>query len=78
MFNFFRKRKGCLYYKTPIQKTQFFKSLAEFAKTDEQFFIEQYDDLLPNEKKEFQNFLLEESKRLNIINELLKIIEKIK
>ena len=50
-------KRGCLHGKTPEMKNDFFKSLSGFISTDGRFFIEQYKDLLPNEKIEFNKWL---------------------
>jgi len=76
MFNFFKPKKGCLDGKTPQQKADFFKSLQNFAATDEQFFTEQYNDLQPHEKVEFEEWLLEEHKKLKTISMLAELISR--
>lgn len=78
-FIFSRKyKKGCLHGKTDQEKDEFFTSLYNFSITNKQFFQEQYWDLLPVEREEFENWLhltVENKKQiiamLNLIEELL-------
>jgi hypothetical protein len=49
--------KGCLFGKSKNQKIEFFKSLEQFSTSDLLFFLEQYEDLLGEEKTEFKKWL---------------------
>ena len=77
MLSFLRRKKGCLHGKTQDQKNAFFDSLAQFALTDEQFFREQYADLLPHEKEEFGEFVKKHTEMLLAIRTLLSVLEKL-
>lgn len=76
--NFFRPRinRGCLYGKSQKEKIDFFSSLKKFAISDGVFFEEQYSDLLPHEKKEFSDWIIEDTKNKQRILTLLDIINK--
>jgi len=78
LFDIFNKKtKGCLHGKTKQQKIDFFVSLSKFAITDEQFFSEQYLDLLPHEQAEFDEWMLKDQLQKETIKSLLNIIGKI-
>ena len=79
MFGLFkRKNKGCLYGKTYSEKVLFFRSLRNFAISDkmehQQFFKEQYLDLLPHEKREFEEWLREDQEQMNLIKGMVDVI----
>jgi len=74
---FKRKKKGCLEGKTEQQKIDFFKSLAQFATTDKQFFEEQYMDLLFEEQREFHAWVIKDGEQKQTIKSLLNIIEEL-
>ncbi len=71
------RKKGCLYGKTREQKISFFKSLSTFAITDKMFFEEQYWDLLAHERKEFSDWLTEDTAQKKQIKSMLDLIQKL-
>ena len=75
-----KQTKGCLHGKTGAMKEKFFQSLSNFASTDEQFFKEQYEDLLPHEQKEFSDWVKQSNYNLlqlrGMVNMLFEIVEK--
>lgn len=78
MINFLLKLfnpKGCLHQKTPEEKFNFFNSLSHFANTDTEFFKEQYFDLLPDEQKEFYEWVIKNHKENNKL--LVSLIESL-
>jgi predicted nucleotide-binding protein (sugar kinase/HSP70/actin superfamily) len=72
-----KPRRGCLAGKNQDEKNDFFVSLSHFAITDPAFFLEQYHDLLPKEKKEFTKWVVEGHDRLAGIKSMLELFEKI-
>ncbi len=77
MFSFFQKKKGCLHGKTEAQKMQFFRSLSRFGISDPKFFEEQYWDLLPDERKEFKQYVKDQNKSLKTIKSMLDVVGKL-
>jgi hypothetical protein len=77
VFRYFKKKKGCLAGKTEQQKIFFFKSLSRFGATDKVFFIEQYLDLLPSERREFEEWLRIDTKMKQTLLSCLDVIEKL-
>lgn len=75
MFNFFKKKKrGCLYGKTQQEKIDFFRSLSEFAIKDNIFFEQQYWDLLDDERREFGEWVIQDTKLKRQMLEMVKLI----
>ncbi len=62
MFGFFKKKKkpGCLAGKTENEKVAFFACLSTFAASDPGFFEQQYLDLKPDERKEFDDWVIKD------------------
>lgn len=71
------KNKGCLDGKTPAMKKEFFQSLAKFATTDKEFFMEQCRDLQPHEQKEFSEWVKEDTAQKEQLLEMVKLIGKL-
>lgn len=73
----FREKRGCLYGKTEDEKKSFFISLSNFAITNKMFFEEQYWDLLPDERKEFENWIAEDVAQKKQLKALVDLIGKL-
>lgn len=75
IFNFFkRKQKGCLHDKTHEQKIDFFKSLLLFYENDIEFFNEQFNDLLHDEKLEFYEYVKMDNEIKKSMLSMVKLI----
>lgn len=72
-----KKELGCLYGKTEQEINQFFESLANFSKTDSEFFTEQYWDLTYTGRKMFENYIKNRKQKLVAVSNLILAIEKI-
>ncbi len=59
------RKKGCLYGKTHKQKIAFFKSLSAFMFDDNDFFREQYLDLLEHEKAQYRYWVYSHFKNIH-------------
>jgi len=75
--NYKQKQKGCLAGKTPQQKKAFFESLASFVGKDDDFFIEQCNDLLPHEKQEFLEYVQQKNENLKAIKILVDVLNEL-
>lgn len=76
-YKYLNPTKGCLFGKTEEMKIDFFKSLANFAITDEMFFKEQYNDLLPHEKKEFEDYVHKTNSELKQIRLMVDVLTEL-
>jgi hypothetical protein len=71
------KKKGCLYGKTEKQKIRFFNRLRDFAIADSVFFNEQYRDLLPHERKEFNLWAINDFGMKTQLSDLMNFLAKL-
>ena len=68
MFNFFKRKSGCLDNKTERQKVDFFKGLFDACLKDNVWFLEQYSDLKPREQEQYQKWVLKTQNKKIITN----------
>mgnify|MGYP001589373223 CR=1 FL=1 len=77
IYRFIGSNKGCLHGKTAEEKDKFFTSLSNFCSNDNDFFVEQYWDLLPHERDEYNTWVKDVKEQKKLIIEMLDIMIKI-